>query len=63
MPGARNYVDAANLFLASRTLFGTAYPTKPLGESVRDFLGMGWRPEIVDRILWDNAAKLLKISL
>jgi predicted TIM-barrel fold metal-dependent hydrolase len=63
MPGARNYVDAANLFLASRTLFGTAYPTKPLEESVRDFLGMGWRPEIVDRILWDNAAKLLKLKI
>lgn len=62
MPGARNYVDAANLFLSGRTLFGTAYPTKPLAESVRDFLGMSWRPEIVDRILWDNAAKLLKIA-
>jgi uncharacterized protein len=61
MPAARNYVDAANLFLSGRTLFGTAYPTKPLAESVRDFLGMSWRPEIVDRILWDNAAKLLKI--
>lgn len=62
MPGARNYVDAANLFLSGRTLFGTAYPTKPLLESVRDFLRLDWRPEIVDRILWDNAAKLLKLS-
>lgn len=62
MPGARNYVDAANLFLAGRTLFGTAYPTKPLVESVRDFLDFEWRPEIVERILWDNAAKLLKIE-
>jgi uncharacterized protein len=62
MPGARNYVDAANLFLASRTLFGTAYPTKPLVESVRDFRNMGWRADIVDRILWDNAAKLLKLA-
>jgi predicted TIM-barrel fold metal-dependent hydrolase len=62
MPGRQNYVDAANLFLSSRTLFGTAYPTKPLVESVRDFRDMGWRPEIVDKILWDNAASLLNIS-
>lgn len=62
MPGAHNYVDAANLFLSGRTLFGTAYPTKPLVESVRDFLQFPWRPEIVDRILWDNAAKLLKLA-
>ena len=58
MPCRQIYVDAANLFLADRTLFGTAYPTRPHVESVRDFRDMGWRPEIVDRILYDNAAKL-----
>ena len=59
MPGRQAYVDAANLFLADRTLFGTAYPTRPHVDAVRDFREMGWRPEIVDRILYDNAAKLL----
>jgi predicted TIM-barrel fold metal-dependent hydrolase len=63
MPGARTYVDAANCFLEDRMLFGSAYPTRPLDESVRDFLGMGWRPEIVDKILYDNAARLLGLPL
>jgi len=59
MPGARSYVDGANCFLEDRMLFGTAYPTRPLDESVRDFLAMGWNRTIVDKILYDNAARLL----
>jgi predicted TIM-barrel fold metal-dependent hydrolase len=59
MPGARTYVDAANCFLADRTLFGTAYPTRPLDECMTDFLGMGWDRAIVDKILYANAARLL----
>ncbi|HVO88591.1 MAG TPA: amidohydrolase family protein [Casimicrobiaceae bacterium] len=59
MPCARSYVDAANCYLSDRTLFGTAYPTRPLDECVRDFLGMGFNPAIVDKILYGNAARLL----
>lgn len=59
---ADSYVKGANLFLEDRMLFGTAYPVKDIQESVRDFLGMGWRPEIVQKILWSNAAKLLNVS-
>ena len=62
MPCARTYVDAANCYLADRTLFGTAYPTKDIQESLRDFLQMGWRQEIIPKILWNNAAKLLKVE-
>ncbi|MEO7135711.1 MAG: amidohydrolase family protein [Vicinamibacterales bacterium] len=61
MPGARTYVDGANCFLEDRMLFGTAYPTRPLDECVRDFLGMAWNPAIVDKILYTNAARLLKL--
>jgi len=63
MPCARTYVDAANCYLADRTLFGTAYPTRPLDESVEDFLAMGWKASIVDKILYDNAARLLGLPL
>ncbi len=62
MIGADTYVKGANLFLEDRTLFGTAYPVKDIQESLRDFLQMGWRPEIIPKILWGNAAKLLKIK-
>ncbi len=59
--GAGTYVKGADMFLEDRTLFSTAYPTKDIQESVRDFLGLGWREEIIPKILWRNAAKLLKI--
>jgi predicted TIM-barrel fold metal-dependent hydrolase len=58
---ADTYVKGANMFLEDRTLFGTAYPTKDIQESVRDFLGLGWREEIVPKILWRNAARLLNV--
>lgn len=62
MIAADSYVKGANLFLEDRTLFGTAYPVKDIQETVRDFLGMGWRPDIMHKILWDNAAKLLGVK-
>jgi len=58
---AETYVQGANMFLEDRMLYGTAYPTKDLQESLGDFLSYGWRPEIVPKILWDNAAKLFKL--
>ena len=59
---ADSYVKGANLFLEDRMLFGTAYPVKDIQESLRDFLGMGWRQEIIHKILWKNAAKLLNVE-
>lgn len=59
---ADTYVKGANLFLEDRTLFGTAYPVKDIQESLSDFLQMGWREEIIPKILWGNAAKLLKVA-
>ncbi len=59
IPCARTYVDAANCFLADRTLWGTAYPSQSLEEGARDFLAMGWNPAIVDKIAYGNAARLL----
>jgi predicted TIM-barrel fold metal-dependent hydrolase len=63
MIGAEDYVKGANMFLEDRMLFGTAYPTKDIQESLRDFLALGYRQEIIPKILWHNAAKLLKIEV
>ena len=62
MIGADTYVKGANMFLEDRTLFGSAYPTKDIQEAVRDFLALGYRQDIIPKIMWDNAAKLLKIE-
>lgn len=62
MIGADTYVKGANMFLEDRTLFGSAYPTKDIQEAVRDFLALGYRQDIVPKIMWHNAARLLKIK-
>lgn len=62
MIGADTYVKGANMFLEDRTLFGSAYPTKDLQEAVRDLLALGYRQDIIPKILWHNAARLLKIK-
>lgn len=59
---AESYVKGANLFLEDRTLFGTAYPVRDIQDSVRDFLDLGWRKDIVHKVLWKNAAKLLNLD-
>lgn len=59
MPARQPYIDAANLCLGARTLFGSAYPTRAHADAVRDFMTMGWEPALIDRILYDNAADLL----
>lgn len=59
---AETYVQGANMFLEDRTLFGTAYPVRDIHESVSDFLQMGWNAEIVPKILWNNAARLLNVQ-
>ena len=61
IPCARTYVDAANCYLADRTLWGTAYPSQSLEEGVRDFLAMAWDPAIVEKVAYGNAAKLLSL--
>lgn len=62
MPCARTYIDAANCFLGDRMLFGTAYPTLNHEEAVRDFLGMGLDPAVLDKVAYANAARLLRID-
>ena len=59
---ADSYVKGANLFLEDRTLFGTAYPVRDIQDSVRDFLDLGWRKDIIHKVLWKNAAKLLNLD-
>jgi uncharacterized protein len=61
-PGAQEYVKAAHLFLGERLLFGTAYPSRPLKESVDAFMQWDFAPGLRDKVLYQNAARLLKIG-
>ncbi|CDJ99072.1 conserved hypothetical protein [Microbacterium sp. C448] len=61
MPGADDFVRGANLALSDRMLFGTAYPTRPLRESVDAFLSQSFDPRIIRKITRDNAFRLLSL--
>lgn len=60
-PGSQAYVDAANGFLGDQLLFGSSYPFRPIGQSIDDFLALGLRESVLDKLLSGNAASLLKI--
>ncbi|MBI2322496.1 MAG: amidohydrolase [Chloroflexi bacterium] len=62
LPGALDYVHAANSFMGDRLLFGSAYPVRPIKESVEAFHRLPLRPELVRPVLYDNAARLLGLS-
>jgi len=61
-PGAAEYVKAAHFYLGERLLFGTAYPSRPLKESVEAFRQWDWAPGLQQKILYENAARLLKLK-
>ena len=60
--GAADYIMAANNFMQDRFLFGTAYPLMPIVDCVSQFKGL-FKPEVLPKLLYKNAAKLLNIEL
>ena len=62
MPGAQEYIKAAKSFMPDRLLFGTAYPSRPLKESVAAFKEWKLPRELEEKVLHGNAARLLRIA-
>lgn len=58
-PGSRDYVDAANHFMADRLLYGSAYPVRPIGQSLRNFRAQPLTQPALEGALWRNAQRLL----
>lgn len=61
-PGGQAYVEAANGFLGEQLLFGSSYPFRPIGQSIDDFLRLGFKESALDRLLYGNAARLLGVG-
>ncbi|MDR2032135.1 MAG: amidohydrolase family protein [Azoarcus sp.] len=61
-PGSEVYVAAANSFLREQFLFGSSYPFRPIGQTIEDFLRLGFHGEVVDKLLYGNAARLLGLE-
>lgn len=62
MPGASIYIEAANSFLADQMIFGTAYPYRPLKQTVDEFMALPIKDEAKEKMLYKNALRLLKMQ-
>ena len=62
LPGMNDYLLAANGFLAERFLFGTAYPFCPLVPYTKWFKSLPIKPDVMENILYKNAARLLGLE-
>lgn len=63
LPGSRLYVEAANGFMRDQLLFGSSYPFRAMGQTVEDFLKLGFHDDVLDGVLFNNAKRLLKLDL
>jgi hypothetical protein len=62
LPGAEDYVKAANMYLGDRLLFGTAYPSRPLLESVQTFNDWPFAAGVKEKVLGRNALRVMKMD-
>ncbi len=62
MPFAHEYVRGANAPFMERTLFGTAYPSRPLRETVEAYKKWDWGPGVFEKVRYKNASRLMKLD-
>lgn len=63
MPFANEFVNAGNMFLEDRLLFGSAYPVRAIDECVETCRGLPFKSkDVLEKVLWRNAAKLFKLK-
>lgn len=62
MPGAGDYVAAANSFLRSRTLHSSCYPSRTVGEALRFARQLPLHTDSVAPVFGGNARRLLGLS-
>jgi len=62
LPGSEVFVQAANGFMGDQLLFGSSYPFRPIRQSIDDFLVLGFRGKVLDKLLYGNAARLFGLA-
>jgi predicted TIM-barrel fold metal-dependent hydrolase len=62
LPGAGDYVMAANMYLGDRLLFGSAYPSRPLPESVAAFDHWSFADGVREKVLGRNALAVMRMA-
>jgi len=61
LPGAEPMIDAARNLIHDRVLYASAFPFMPL-ETIGRFVKLGFDQEVLQKITFDNAARILGIS-
>ncbi len=61
-PPGQLYVDAANAFMKDQLLFGSSYPFRPMKQSLDDYRELGFRSEVLENVMYKNAARVLKLG-
>ena len=62
MPGAEDYVGAANSYLSHRMLYSSCFPTRSLEQALEDFHRLPIAPQSQEQLLWRNGARILGIE-
>ena len=62
LPGARDYAKAAVEYFSDRTVFGTAYPFKPLPQMVGAYRSWAWPEEVERNVLGGNALRRMNMK-
>jgi len=63
--GTEDWVKAININdngFSNKLIFGTAYPLRPIKDYVDKFFALPWKEEYLDKILYKNALKALKLE-
>jgi hypothetical protein len=63
LPGSDDYIRAADGFLSDRFLYASSYPFTPVTGYAAWFRTLPIKPEAMEKILYKNAAKLLKLKI
>lgn len=62
-PGSKLYVEAANGCMREQILFGSSYPFRPMGQSIDDYAELGFRDKVLEDVMYNNAHRVLKLSI
>lgn len=60
-PGGAEYMIAANYTLQDQIVFGSSYPAIPLEKAVENYASR-LRPEVVDKIMYQNGARIFGLD-
>ena len=62
LPGGSLYVEAANGFLRDQLAFGSSFPFRAIGQSIRDYQALGFKDDVLEALFFGTANRLLSLD-